>query len=33
MENLIQSKDVREYIEKIGYKFSDLDIAVSVGRN
>lgn len=27
MDNLIKSKDVREYIEKIGYKFSDLDMA------
>ena len=27
MKNLIKSKDVREYIEKIGYKFSDLDRA------
>ena len=25
--DLIQSKDIKEYIEKIGYEFSDLDIA------
>lgn len=30
MKELIQSKDVREYVEKIGYEFSDLEKAVLI---
>lgn len=30
MKDLIKSKDVREYIEKIGYEFSDLEKAVLI---
>ena len=33
MMDLICSKDIREYVEKIGYEFSDFEKAVLISHN